>query len=208
MKTQLIRSLTLASSFLFASAAFGQVVITDPNDTNILPSLQSIGSGCAEDSGASAHWEGATLVVNFSEMVAEKGQGVSLTQSRKTCSLTLDLKLPKGLSYALAAYSAEGYDDLADKDVRNFTVSNFFQGDGATASSSSEATGPLSKSFRTRHWNSQDELLWSPCGESRAQTITAALRVANGGDRAAESVSGLDSLRLTFRIKQCAPVLR
>jgi hypothetical protein len=208
MKTQLFRSLTIASSFLFASAAFSQDVTPDASNSNILPSLQSIGSGCAEDSGASAHWEGATLVVNFSEMVAEKGQGISLTQSRKTCSLTLDLKLPKGLSYALAAYTAVGYDDLADKDTRNFTITNFFQGDGETASSSSESTGPLSKSFRTRHWNSSSELLWSPCGESRAQTITAALRVANGGDRASESVAGLDSLRLTFRVRQCAAVLR
>lgn len=212
MKTPMFRSIArvfLLSSLAFAATAFAQSSeVTVTAGAPSLPSVTFIGSGCPVDSGADVYWEGASLVVSFGKMVAEKGQGVSLLQSRKNCAITLDLKVPNGLSYALAAYSATGYDDLSDKDTRIFTLSNFFQGQGETGTSNSEKVGPLADDFKVIHYNDHDGLLWSPCNVQRPQTFNAAIRIANGGDRAESSTATLDNLRLYFIIKQCSPLLR
>ncbi|MBC7530073.1 MAG: DUF4360 domain-containing protein [Oligoflexus sp.] len=212
MKTQMSRFIARASmltTLVCAASAFAQSSeVTVTAGSPALPNVTFLGSGCPAASGADVHWEGASLVVSFGEMTAEKGQGVSLVLSRKNCAITLDLKTPKGLSYALAAYSATGYDDLADKDTRNVTLSNFFQGDGDTGTSSSEAVGPVADDFKVKHFNTLSTLLWSPCNVQRAQTFNAAIRIANGGDRAASSTTTLDNLRLYFIIKPCSTVLR
>ena len=172
------------------------------------PLVSMIGSGCPKDgSGSNSHFEGSVLVVNFANMVAEKGEGISLINSRKTCSITIDLKIPNGLSYSLLGYSAQGSDTLADTDTRSLNVTNFFQGQSQTTTLSSEAKGPVAASFSPHHWNNVAESLWSPCGVQRAQTVTIALRVS-GTDRSKDSSSTLDSIRLPMKLRLCAGGLR
>lgn len=213
MRTAISRSFAqvfMCSSLVFAASASAQSGSLSLGDASSgLPSVSFIGSGCAVDSGAAVHWEGGALVISFGKMIAEKGQGISLLESRKNCAITLDLKVPKGLSYSLAAYAVTGYDDLADKDTRSFTLSNFFQGQSQSGTSSENKVGPLADAFHSYQFVKEDAAVWSPCGVQRAQTINAALRIGSGGgDRQSSSASTLSSLRLVFRIKACSPLPR
>ena len=204
MKVFMVRVLAVLSTFTLASAAAkAQDLQTSP-----LPSIRFIGSGCplTKGGGPSYHWEASTLVVAFSDMVANKGPGISLIDSRKTCSITIKLKLPKGLSYSLSGYSAEGFDDLAAHDKRTLTVTNFFQGQDQTTTLSDVAVGPKAEDFSPNHLNLASEYLWSPCLAQRAQTITAAIRIGSGGDRTTSSAATLDILRLPIRVKHCNPL--
>ncbi len=171
------------------------------------PSITWIGSGCPAADDANYHFEGNILVVDFSKMVASKGPGISLIESRKTCSITVDLKVPGGLSYALGGYTANGSDDLSETDTRTLTVTDFFQGQGQTISLDNAGNGPANADFHATHWNSAAETLWSPCNEQRAQTITVALRVG-GTDRATAASSSLDSIRLPLRLRLCVGELQ
>jgi len=202
MKTQSHRVIALASGLLFSSAALAQDSASVLRATSA-PSVTFIGSGCEQNSGADTHWEGGTLVVNFGTMVAEKGAGISLLGSRKTCSVTLDLNVPQGLSYALVGHAAIGYDDLSASDTRTLTVTNFFQGQETTASVKSTVTGPRTGNYFSRHQNTAAETVWSPCNLARAHTITAAVRVGSGENSDVSSLSALDGLRLNFRVKPC-----
>ncbi len=202
-------SKSLVRAFIFGTFAFATSAFAQSSSVSIsageatLPGISLLGTGCPANTGAEAHWEGSALVVNFGKMVAEKGQGVSLLESRKNCAITLDLDVPDGLSYAIAAYVATGYDQLSDKDSRNFTLSNFFQGQGQTGTSSSESLGTSNHDFKLKHFNSDADIIWSPCNVQRAQTVNVALRIGNGGDREASSSATLDNLRLYFTIKPC-----
>ena len=140
-----ILNTALLSSFaamLFTGVAAAQSAV---------PTLTFIGSGCPLDADSvNSHWEGSTLVVNFAQMSATKGPGVSLLEGRKTCSLTLDLKVPNGLKYTLVGYTASGYDSLAEGDKRNLSVSSFFQGSSDTATFTNESLGAKEGEFRVR----------------------------------------------------------
>ncbi len=169
------------------------------------PSFDFIGSACPKDAEAlDYHWEGSTLVINFSALTAAKGPGVSLLEARKNCSLTMNLKVPNGLKYTLVGYTADGFDSLGEGDSRTLTLSSFFQGTGKTASFESVVKGPVDDSFRVSGTAAAQDLVWSPCNAQRAHTITAAVRV-NGSDRQQAAFAGVDSLRLRFRVGLCLP---
>ncbi len=197
MKIQCVRMLSLTAGLFLGNAAFAQVSLG-----GAAPTITLTGSGCARNQGSEAHWESGSLVVNFGGMEAAKGPGLPLSLSRKACSITLDLHVPEGLSYALAAYSAQGYDDLSGQDTRTLSLTQFFQGEATAGSSKELASGPLAASFDVNTYSRYLEPVWSPCGLQRAHTLTAALRVG-GSDRQAASASTLESLRLTFRVKPC-----
>lgn len=181
-------------SFGFAGAASAQ---------SSAPSFTFIGSGCpADEDAVNYHWEGSTLVVNFAGMSASKGPGVSLLESRRNCSLTMDLKVPNGLKYTLVGYRAAGYDSLGEGDSRSITVSSFFQGSSDTATFTSDAKGLLEDDFRVKGFAAPADLVWSPCNAQRAQTINTAVRVS-GSDRQAPAFSTVESLRLYFRLGLC-----
>lgn len=197
MKRVLTPLALAVSGFFFAGFASAQTAV---------PSFSFIGSGCpADEDSVDYHWEGSTLVINFASLTASKGPGVSLLESRKNCSLTMDLRVPKGLKYTLVSYSATGYESLGEGDTRNLNVSSFFQGSADQSSFVSEAEGPKEDEFRATGVASSQELLWSPCGAQRAQTINTAVRV-NGKDRQAPAYAMVESLRLRFRLGLCLPV--
>jgi hypothetical protein len=194
MKRILAYALGLFSGLIGTGAAHAQ---------SLAPSFSFIGSGCPKDADSvDYHWEGSTLVIQFAELAVAKGPGQSPLANRKNCSLTMDLKVPKGLTYALVGYRAVGHDTLSSGDSRNLSVSNFFQGSAAQSSFSSDATGPKDADFSVSGTLAEKDLLWSPCNVQRAHTITTAVRV-NGNDRQAPAAVSIDSLRLRVRLGLC-----
>ncbi|MES2745666.1 MAG: DUF4360 domain-containing protein [Bdellovibrionota bacterium] len=196
MKRVLNNAAVLLSGLLFAGAAHAQAGA---------PTLTFIGSGCPADTESVNHrWEGNTLVIDFADFSAAKGPGVSLVQSRRNCSLTMDLKVPKGFKYTLVSYRAYGHDSLGEGDTRNISVNSFFQGSAAQSSFSNDAAGPKDANFSASSTLPSGEVLWSPCNVQRAQSINTSIRV-NGSDRTAPASASIDSLRLRFRVGLCSP---
>lgn len=190
-----------ASAFVFTLASAAETAAAQGG----FPSLTFIGSGCPKDSDAVKYrWEGATLVIDFAELAAVKGPGLSLIDSRKNCSLTMDLKVPKGLKYALVSYSIRGHEELSDGDASNISVNSFFQGDADQQRYAVDSEGPKSGNFVHRDVVSPAEVKWSPCNVQRAHTINTAVRVS-GSDRQAQAVATIDQLRLRFRVGLCLP---
>lgn len=192
---RVLKFLALTASTLFlTSAAAAQA-----------PSLTFIGSGCPADTDSvNYHWEGSTLVVNFAGLTASKGPGVSLIEGRKNCSLTMNLFVPNGLKYTLVGYSASGYDSLGEGDNRTLNVTSFFQGSADQNAFVSEGQGPRTDDFRVSGVAAANDIVWSPCGVQRAQTINTAVRV-NGSDRQQAAFATVESLRLRFRLGLCRP---
>ncbi len=196
MKRVLNTAAVLLSGLLFAGAAHAQ---------SGAPTLTFIGSGCPADSeSVNSRWEGNTLVIDFADFSVAKGAGVSLIESRRNCSLTMDLKVPKGFKYTLVSYRAYGHDSLGEGDSRTISINSFFQGSAAQSSFTSDAAGPKDANFSASGVLPSSEVLWSPCNVQRAQSINTAVRV-NGSDRAAPASASIDSLRLRFRVGLCTP---
>ncbi|MBC7658940.1 MAG: DUF4360 domain-containing protein [Chitinophagaceae bacterium] len=185
---------------------FSTAVRADNSFQSAAPTVSFIGSGCPQgDSGTNVRWDGSRLHLNFSGMVTQRGDGVPLTESRKTCSITISMNLPAGYTYSLGSFEARGNEALQAEETRTVTVTNFFEGQGATSTQSVSANGPSAKNFVAGHTYTGAESLWSPCDAQRAETVTVALRIgadirsclANG------SVATLDSIQLPVRIKAC-----
>jgi hypothetical protein len=170
------------------------------------------GSGCPVQEGKKIPYgfdgQWLTLELNHASPIkVVKGTGISLEESRKNCAITLELDAP-GYRYAVERVVTWGQYQLASNDQFVVSMNGFFQGDGATFSSQSEALGPvwsLQNYTFDRSLNGSN-LVWSECDSDRALTLNTAVRVApkgNGGRYASHSKGSLDRVAFRFIYQKC-----
>ncbi len=193
-----LASLTLSS---LALATEAQVKIISNN-----------GSGCPfqEDKSIPSGFDGQWLTVElnqFNPIKVVKGTGISLEESRKNCAITLDVDAP-GYRYAVERVVTWGSYQLAANDQFVVSLDGFFQGEGETFSSDTEALGPVwnQQNYNFDRTLSGSNLVWSECNSSRALTLNTAIRVApkgNSGRYANQSKGSLDRVAFRFIYQKC-----
>ena len=157
--------------------------------------IQYNGSGCPIGSvieNVSEDKKAFTLA--FSEYIAEVGQGILRSASRKNCQVSVNLSFPQGWSYSVVSFDYRGYAFLDRNVTGTQKVSYYFQGDSRDAALSSTITGPYDDDF---HYNDEFDLLalvWSPCGIERALNLNTQIRVNNRRNRRGEGFMTLDSI--------------
>jgi hypothetical protein len=159
-------------------------IIEVPNEV-MIGNLVAGGTGCPQGSvgvDLSAGYD--SLVFQFDNFVAEVGPGISPAQQRKFCQINLDLNAPAGWQYGLRAVAVNGYAEL-DQGVSGLIQSEvYFSGASSTsAKSESELVGPLWSSYEVEHAWGDEEMVWSPCGASRALNVKTVIRLDNQRER-------------------------
>ncbi|MEU3353662.1 DUF4360 domain-containing protein [Streptomyces sp. NPDC037389] len=166
-------------------------VITNPPPDKIVIEVATVnGSGCPAGTAAVAvSPDNTAFTVTYSDYLAQVGVGSKPTDFRKNCQLNLNVHVPQGFTYAIAAADYRGYASLEPGASGIEKASYYFQG--------SPVTTPSSHTFKGRYadnWQATDSvpiaaLVWAPCGELRNFNINTELRVNAGTSDPSKSTS-------------------
>ncbi|AXK35546.1 DUF4360 domain-containing protein [Streptomyces armeniacus] len=148
------------------------------------------GSGCPKGTAAVATAQDNTaFTVTYSDYLAQVGGGASPTDVRKNCQLNLDVHVPQGFTYAVAAVDYRGFAQLQNGAKGLQKASYYFQGSPHTAHQNHEFKGPFTDNWQTRDSTDYSELVWAPCGEDKNFNINSELRVSAGTSDSDSSTS-------------------
>ena len=144
------------------------------------------GSGCPDKSASvSVSPDGQELSILFDKFAA---LGNSQTENRKSCNLSIPIKVPQGFQISLYDADYRGY--VAPKTTGNLRAEYFFAGN----------RGPVfSRTFRGEtDYNVRDSLVtvadvWSACGDSVNMRVNAAMSARGAG------MATVDSFDLAHR---------
>ena len=151
------------------------------------------GNGCPAGSAAVAvSPDGQELSILFDKFIA---QGNNRSQSRKSCNLTIPIKVPQGFQISLYDADYRGY--VAPSTRGTLRAEYFFAGQ----------SGPvISRSFRGEtDYHVTDSLatvanVWSACGDSLNMRVNASMR-ASGQGMATVDTFDLAHKGLVYHIK-------
>jgi hypothetical protein len=144
------------------------------------------GSGCPDQSASvSVSPDGQELSILFDKFVA---LGNNLAESRKSCNLSIPIKIPQGLQISLYDADYRGY--VSPATTANLRAEYFFAGN----------RGPVfSRIFRgEKDYNVRDSLatvadVWSACGDSVNMRVNASMTARGSG------MATVDSFDLAHR---------
>lgn len=203
MKKALVVSLALLATQAMATGVVAEGIT--------LESAVAAGSGCPAGSiEARLSDDKRTLELDFSRFAAEAGPGITLSESRKNCAVLVDIRYPKGLSYAVKGLKVRGRTSLQAGATAVVTEKFHFQGQAATGTVSKTLEGPYAGSFGLTEALEEEELVFSPCDLQRALTVNVSARVESEQARSTVAVGKLpdgSSTRLELGWRECpAPV--
>lgn len=199
----------LPTMLLISSHAFSNQ-LPDPELAGVtIQNISALGSGCKDPSSYSVNLsdDKTAFTLSFSDFIAQVGPGIPLIESRKNCSITLDLRIPAGWQYTVGTFNYRGFMDLAARVRAEHSTSYFFQGQGKTGQFSANATGPLARDFvytdKVGLETSYIPDVWSPCNSaSRALTINPSVRVSKQGGAKADAAGIITNDTVDGELKQ------
>ena len=153
------------------------------------------GSGCPAGSVAiNVTPDFSTFSMFWDSFIAEVGPGLPAFAKRKNCAVSIDLDFPQGWSYSVFSSSLRGYASLERGVDAVIQTSYYFQGSSATASLRTNLTGPYDSYFKVRDTLGATELVWSPCGMSRALTVNFSVSLNNMRNRSGSGLIAVDPI--------------
>lgn len=184
----MLRTLGLGLAFM-SQLAFAGV---DLNDISLgVPSYG--GNGCpAGTASATLGTDGKTLSILFDQFLVEAG-GANPSLSRKTCNVTIPVRVPSGYSVSVLRVDYRGYVSLPAAAEARLSAEYFFAGSNAVR---------LEKIFKGRTDTDYtftnnlgiEAVVWTPCGASPNLRVNAAMLVKSNrfGDEALATVDSAD----------------
>ncbi len=180
---KLVKAILGAATLIAASLA---PVLANTNSKVEIMGAGYGGSGCpANSASVTVSPDGQELSILFDKFIAV---GNNPSESRKSCNLSIPIKVPQGFQISLYDADYRGY--VAPATSANLRAEYFFAG----------ARGPVfSRSFNGEtNYNVRDKLatvadVWSGCGASANMRVNAAM-VARG-----KGMATVDSFDLAHR---------
>ncbi|MFF1903956.1 DUF4360 domain-containing protein [Kitasatospora sp. NPDC058218] len=154
---------------------------TPPPDKIVIDVATVNGSGCPAGTAAIAvSPDNTAFTVTYSDYIAQVGVGSKPTDFRKNCQLNLNVHVPQGFTYAIAAADYRGYAHLEKGASAVQQANYYFQGSPQTTKLSHRFTGAVDDSWQATDSVAVAALVWAPCGELRNFNINTELRVSAG----------------------------
>ena len=200
---------TLVALILSAAAALISTNGSAAPGGVTLNSVTAGGSGCPQGSVRGfVDTASSKLILSFKDLIAEAGHGLPISEQRKNCTISVDLQVPRGWSYALDSYAISGFVSLDHGVNARQRAETWFQGAGTRSiTGTTSFFGSTHQSYRVTGSIPDSALVWSPCGVSRALNarISADVVARNGGSGllTVDQASGAVTYSYGLRWKQC-----
>lgn len=136
------------------------------------------GSGCPAGTAARRPGAHTALTVTFSRFFATVGGDAGPLDFRSNCQFALDVRAPRGYTYAIADIGYRGRAHLAAGASGSQNARSYFTGSSQTSEAGHNLSGPLDGVWR--HRDRSHPLRFSPCGVNRNLNVNADLRVSVG----------------------------
>ena len=151
------------------------------------------GSGCPQGSvGKTISSDGSSFTLIFDEYIAEAGYDIPRSAGRKTCQVTMDIRVPRGYQYSIATLDTRGYVSL-DRGARAYQKSTYYFDRFYEGTFVTNFRGPIDEDYTvTDEVELESGGVWSPCGSNRLLNIKTEIGVR--GRRGNEGMLTVDSL--------------
>jgi hypothetical protein len=178
-----------------AASAAGPRLVPGPDGVTI-ELVTANGSGCQNNTaGVALSDDAESFTVWYFNYVVQAGGSSAPTAARKNCQLALNVRAPKGYTYAVSATEHRGYASLLDGAKATQKSSRHFQGDLQTGNTSHSLNGPYDGEWDYRDTVPINQLVFKPCDEDRNLNIYTELRLDPGtSDPAQTNVIAMDPL--------------
>ncbi|GIE33839.1 hypothetical protein Ait01nite_068840 [Actinoplanes italicus] len=182
----------LASLLVSGSAA----PAPPPDGKTTVDVVYANGSGCPPGALKAVARKG-TITIAFEDFTASSG-GDALDY-RKNCQVGLNVKVPKGYTYAVSRVTVGGTGKLGPGDSGSVRALMYFQGMTETVEQGREINGPLNGKWQFDSRIGPKSRVYHPCGAKRYLNVNLDLRAGSGDG----SVSVGGRLGLEFTRKKC-----
>jgi hypothetical protein len=183
-------AMVLALPLLYAMPARGQFVPAPPCDkVSIIGTPRAFGSGCPaghaqvtvlslDPACSSADF----VKVDFDAFTAEKGPGIPMSESRKQCTVEVNLRIPSGFRFTVADTHYEGFAELPNAWTNATLISDFFipiPPNVVHQATSISLHGPFMSNFTKEDTIAFPSIVWPPsCREIVPANLRSEIRVA------------------------------
>lgn len=154
---------------------------TTLNNGVFFADVRANGPGCPDGSWkTSISDDGKVFTTTFSQYQVAVDENKA--NDLESCQLTVKLRSPSGLSYAVSHFLYSGYAYLDANVSATLNARYYFQGERVGPSSSAKTlAGPKDESYVFEDRVETKDFVWSPCGAERELNIPTALRMTNNG---------------------------
>ncbi|KAG8749733.1 hypothetical protein FRC14_001137 [Serendipita sp. 396] len=136
-----------------------------------------------------------TVSVVFPGFHATAGPGVSPADSKKSCQLSVGVRIPPGFSFGIKAIGYRGLYQLSDKVTATQKAIYYFQGHPEQATASSVFTGPV-RGEEYLNILTFSAPLRSPCGGSTVLSLSNSINIDNNANKQGGGYISVGSLKL------------
>jgi hypothetical protein len=159
--------------------------------------IQLNGDGCPAGSvDKNVAEDRLSFSLMFRNYIAEAGPDFNPSDGRRSCQVTVNLKVPTGWRFAVAGFDYAGYMKLDAGIAAEHKTSYYFQANDKQGEFTNTKNGPDQNPFRFQQQVKLHDKIWSPCDTKRALNIKTTIRVWNtdrGKFPNAAGVMGTDS---------------
>ena len=193
-----MKSFKLAGSLVAAWSLLGSNAMANEAPPYVkIKSIAAAGSGCPLGTIAqNISADNKAFTMTFSEYIAEVYPDSLPADSRRNCSLTVDLDFPQGWTYSVVNFDYRGYVFLDDKVQAVAKAQYYFQSQEQNAEFVARIDGESDQDYHFRDSLGLDAVIWSPgCdGAERPLNLKTQIKVNNNRNINGEGFITVDSI--------------
>ncbi len=184
MARHFVRFVTGIAIVTSAGLANAQTNAAPNPDDVYITGLVYNGSGCPSGSVKVRMADDArSFSLDFTKLVATAGPGISISSNRKNCAISVQIHVPGGFSFAIQSVEYAGRAKLDPRVTGTQLATYWFQGEALQTQSSMVLTGPVDQNYDRMDTIPFENLVFSPCGQTRSTNINAEVRVSNAANK-------------------------
>lgn len=166
------------------------------------------GSGCPGGSASvTVSPDQSAITVLFDQFISEAGNTTGRRMDRKSCNLSIPVKVPNGYSVAVFQVDYRGYNSVPRGAYNRFEAEYFWAG-ARGPRIVRQFNGPINDSYTLTDDLVAQSLVWTPCGASVNLRVNAAM-MSMANTRMDQTLGTVDSIDLSsgliyhIRFRRC-----
>lgn len=150
------------------------------------------GTGCPAGTASVSVSPGQDAVsILFDQYVTEAGRTTGRRIDRKSCNITVPVRVPQGYSVAVLQVDYRGYNAIPSGGYSRFDANYFWAGSQGVRSSRT-FNGPVNNNFSVTDDLIATTVVWTPCGASVNLRVNSSM-MAQSNSRMDQTLAMVDS---------------